>query len=78
MASFLEKQRISDDIGPTSRLLEEKEDQDESGAYLDLNSLKGRTQPSSKKGNLQQIEWNEELEELNQEKKAAEAAWSQF
>lgn len=76
LAAFLEKQRISDEIGPTAQLLEEKEeDQDDITVYL--NSLKSRKLPSSKKGNVQQIEWSEELEELNREKKAAEAAKGQ-
>jgi hypothetical protein len=73
LASFLEKQRISDDVGPTSRLLlEEKEEDQVDIIYLD--TLTGRTLPSSKKRNLQQIEWSEDLEELNREKNAAEAA----
>jgi len=77
LAAFLEKQRISDGIGPTAQLLEKKEeDQDDITAFL--NSLKSRTLPPSKKGNVQQIEWSEELEELNREKKAAEAAKGQF
>jgi hypothetical protein len=73
LSSFLEKQRISDDVGPSSHLAGEKEgEEDDISAYL--NSLKGRITPPSKKGKMQQIEWDDELEELDREKKAAEAA----
>ena len=73
LSSFLEKQRISNDIGPTSQLAAEtNEDEDDIQTYL--NALKGRRLPPSKKGKVQQIEWDEELENLNREKNAAEAA----
>jgi hypothetical protein len=73
LSSFLEKQRISDDVGLASHLPEEQEeDNDDISVYL--NSLKNPTLPLSKKGKVQQIEWDEGLEALNQEKKVAEAA----
>lgn len=75
LSSFLEKQRISDDLGPTSQLVAEKDvNEDEDDIQKSLDALKGRTLPSSKKGKVQQIVWDEELENLNREKKAAEAA----
>jgi hypothetical protein len=77
LSSFLEKQRISDDVGPSSHLAREKEDEeDDISAYLD--SLRSRTTSSSKKGKTQHIEWDDELEELDREKKAAEAARGRF
>lgn len=72
LSSFLERQRITDEVGPTSHLLDErKEDEDDINTYL--NSLNNPIL-ASKKGKVQQIQWDEDLEELNREKNAAKAA----
>ena len=83
LTSFLEKQRISDDVGPAffSSLSKQDgdvdEDVDASLAHISSNPAVAKMQ-SSKKGKVQQIEWDEELDEINREKKAAEATRGQF
>ncbi|KAF5378613.1 hypothetical protein D9615_007180 [Tricholomella constricta] len=74
LSSFLEKQRISDDsspsIIPTDRI-------DEDDVDNTLAHIGSRTQASgpTKKGRVEEIEWDQELDELSQDKAAAEATW---
>ncbi|KIM42071.1 hypothetical protein M413DRAFT_445237 [Hebeloma cylindrosporum] len=79
LSAFLEKQRISDDIGPSIRIAEAKDydddDVDTSLANITSKSLGNPAQAASKKGKVEQIVWDEELDTMNREKKAAEATW---
>ncbi|KIM42068.1 hypothetical protein M413DRAFT_410670 [Hebeloma cylindrosporum] len=61
LSAFLEKHRISDNIGPSIRIAEAKDYDDDDAA--------------SKKRKVEQIVWDEELDTMNREKKAAEATW---
>ena len=85
LTSFLEKQRISDDVGPTFSLSPSRHDKDDeednvdaSLAHISSNPAVAKMQSSSKKGKVQQIKWDEELDEINKEKKAAEATRGRF
>ena len=74
LSSFLEKQRLSDVASPelSSTLLTHAEDEvDHSLAHI--SSRPQATQ--SKKGRIQTVRWDAELEELTREKAAAEATW---
>ncbi|KAF8963260.1 hypothetical protein BDZ97DRAFT_1661830 [Flammula alnicola] len=79
LSTFLEKQRISDEAGPTLRVAEKKdyddEDVDTSLAHISSNPSRIPGEAASKKGKVEQIAWDEELDEMNKEKKAAEATW---
>lgn len=75
LAAFLEKQRISEATTfPTFR----PEDDDDIDHELDaiLSRRQGDSKP--RKGNLQEIAWDKELEEMKREKDAAEAARGLF
>ncbi len=83
LSSFIEKQRISDDVGPTFSLSKQDEydnedDVDASLAHISSNPAATKMQSSSMKGKVQQIKWDAELDEVNREKKAAEATRGQF
>ncbi|KAF7305022.1 hypothetical protein MKEN_01217200 [Mycena kentingensis (nom. inval.)] len=74
LSRFLERQRISE---PTpsetmgTRELENEEDVDQ-----DLAHISSGTKPvPSRKGKVHEIEWNEELENLERDKQSAEAIW---
>ncbi|KAH9887057.1 hypothetical protein C8Q73DRAFT_714543 [Cubamyces lactineus] len=70
LSSFLERQKQSE--GPTSALVPSDEDDDVDTTLAHLTAqLKPPSQ--SKKGRVQQIEWDAELEELSREKAAADA-----
>ncbi len=70
LSSFLERQRLSD-APPVAVPPPENEDEiDHSLAHL-ISGMKHTE--STKKGKLQQISWDDSLEELSQEKAAAEA-----
>jgi len=79
LSAFLEKQRISDDIGPSLRIAETKDydddDVDASLVHITSKSTRNPGQASSKKGKVEQIVWDEELDTISREKKAAEATW---
>ncbi|KAI8972540.1 hypothetical protein BD414DRAFT_517873 [Trametes punicea] len=71
LSSFLERQKLSSE--PSSALSPPDEDEDVDTSLVHITShLKPQAQ--SKKGRVQQIEWNAELEELSREKAAADAA----
>jgi len=74
LSSFLERQRISD--GPSSSaLLRENDEDDDVDHSLSHLIPTSRAVAQSKKGKVQAVEWDAELEELRQEKAAAEAKW---
>ncbi|KAI0350993.1 hypothetical protein OH77DRAFT_1498804 [Trametes cingulata] len=71
LSSFLERQRLSPGPSSVSPPPDEDDDVDASLAHI-TSHLKPAAQ--SKKGRIQQIEWDAELEELSREKAAADAA----
>ncbi|KAI9057570.1 hypothetical protein FKP32DRAFT_1681428 [Trametes sanguinea] len=72
LSSFLERQKLSDSAGPSTLLSPEDEEEDVDTSFAHITSnLKPQSQ--TKKGKVQQIEWNAELEELSREKAAADA-----
>ncbi|KAF8197755.1 hypothetical protein K438DRAFT_1824604 [Mycena galopus ATCC 62051] len=75
LSAFLERQRISDAPGPsllpTSELLDD-DDVDYSLAHI---SSSGVAPVVSRKGKVEQIEWDDELDDLEREKASAEAIW---
>ncbi|PPR02528.1 hypothetical protein CVT24_001954 [Panaeolus cyanescens] len=78
LSSFLEKQRITDDIGPLASAKENKDydDDDVDTSISHMLSSRGVAKPMvPQKGKVEVIAWDEELDELTREKKAAEATW---
>jgi hypothetical protein len=79
LSSFLERQRISDEAGPTLRAAEKKDydddDVDTSLSYITSSSSRVPAQTAPKKGKIEEIAWDESLDEMTREKKAAEATW---
>ncbi|KAJ2988923.1 hypothetical protein NUW54_g8955 [Trametes sanguinea] len=72
LSSFLERQKLSDSAGPSTLLSPEDEEEDVDTSFAHITSnLKPQSQ--TKKGKVQQIEWDAELEELSREKAAADA-----
>ncbi|CDO75048.1 hypothetical protein BN946_scf184757.g3 [Trametes cinnabarina] len=72
LSSFLERQKLSDSAGPSALLSPEDDDNDVDTTFAHItSSLKPHSQ--TKKGKVQQIEWDAELEELSREKAAADA-----
>ncbi|KDR78097.1 hypothetical protein GALMADRAFT_65103 [Galerina marginata CBS 339.88] len=78
LSAFLEKQRISDEVGPTLRVTEardyDEDDVDTSLAHITSDPSRIGSQ-ASRKGKTEQIQWDEGLDELSREKQAAEATW---
>ncbi|KAJ7480770.1 hypothetical protein FB451DRAFT_1238400 [Mycena latifolia] len=73
LAAFLARQRLSDDsVLQTDPVDEDEDDVDHSLAHI---SSGGAKPPSSRKGKVEAIAWDEGLEELEKEKAAAEAIW---
>ncbi|TFK92906.1 hypothetical protein K466DRAFT_594841 [Polyporus arcularius HHB13444] len=70
ISSLLERQRLSPGPSVVSPASDEDDDVDKSLAHI---GGEGRVLAQSKKGRVQQIEWDAELEELSREKAAAEA-----
>ncbi|KAF8063954.1 hypothetical protein FPV67DRAFT_194690 [Lyophyllum atratum] len=73
LSSFLERQRISDEgpsIGPVAIT-------DEGDVDITLAHIGSRTHIAgpTRKGKLEEIEWDHELDEMSREKAAAEATW---
>ncbi len=67
LSAFLDRQRLSPGSSSTPPPPDEEDDIDTTVAHI------GKAQTHSKKGRLQQIEWDEELENMSREKAAAEA-----
>ncbi|EED83644.1 predicted protein [Postia placenta Mad-698-R] len=71
LSSFLERQRLS---AQPSALLSPDEDEDVDHSLAHVVPATQTTVPS-KKGKVQQVEWDASLEEMRREKAAAEAKW---
>ncbi|KAH6907392.1 hypothetical protein BKA70DRAFT_1285612 [Coprinopsis sp. MPI-PUGE-AT-0042] len=67
LSEFMERQRISDEPSPALML-----DMDSSLAHISSKSIRS---PVDRKGKVQQVEWDRELDEMTKEKAAAEAQW---
>lgn len=80
LSSFLEHQRLSDEKGsslgsePVAQL-EDEDDVDHSLDHITSGSKPKGQSTAPRKGKLETLEWNEELESLAREKAAAEATW---
>ncbi|OSD03751.1 hypothetical protein PYCCODRAFT_193879 [Trametes coccinea BRFM310] len=72
LSSFLERQKLSVSAGPSALLSPDDEDDDVDTSLAHITSNL-RPPAQSKKGKVQQIEWDAELEELSREKAAADA-----
>lgn len=72
LSAFLERQRLS--AQPSSALLHPDEDEDVDHSLAHVTPTTQTTAPS-KKGKVQQVEWDASLEEMRREKAAAEAKW---
>lgn len=70
ISALLERQRLSPGPSVVSPPSDEDDDVDTSLAHI---GSEGRVAAQSRKGRVQQIEWDAELEELSREKAAAEA-----
>ncbi|KAF8153843.1 hypothetical protein B0H34DRAFT_783978 [Crassisporium funariophilum] len=80
LSSFLERQRISDDTAIPALLgakREEVDAEDVDTSLAHISSHTSRLPPgaASKKGKVEQIVWDDELDEMSKDKKAAEATW---
>ncbi|PPQ94353.1 hypothetical protein CVT25_000681 [Psilocybe cyanescens] len=79
LSAFLEKQKILDEAGPLLSVTEKKDydddDVDTSLAHITSNPSHNAAKALSKKGKVEQVAWDEELDEMSREKKAAEATW---
>ena len=75
LSAFLERQRLSPQESSAPPPPEEDSEIDTSVASI----LPGRqgAPTQSKKGKVQQIEWDQSLEEMSREKAAAEAKWGE-
>ncbi|KAG6872301.1 hypothetical protein C0995_011111 [Termitomyces sp. Mi166 len=73
LSTFLEKQRIAD-TGPSIASVDLTDDEDVDTSLAHIAS-KSRVTAPTKKGKMEKIEWNEELESMSREKASAEAAW---
>lgn len=76
LSSFLERQKISDDAGPSAISPPADDDDDVDHTLAHIGSRRTATAPS-RKGNVEQIAWDETLDELAREKASAEATWGQ-
>lgn len=78
LSNFLERQRLTDEKEPSSRpeLIGQLEDEDDVDHTLDHLMLSTRRQQGAqKKGKIEALEWDNELESMAREKAAAEATW---
>ncbi|KAG7088939.1 hypothetical protein E1B28_012884 [Marasmius oreades] len=78
LSTFLAKQKISDVPGPSTRAYEEDDDDDDVDHSLDHITSGYRSNKfevfDSRKGKLQEVSWDNELDELMREKESADAA----
>ena len=80
LSNFLERQKLADDkdlpIIPGA-IKDNKDDEDVDTTLAHILSYPSRLNPqaTSKKGKLEQIVWDEEIDKMNRDKKAAEATW---
>ncbi|KAH6886145.1 hypothetical protein BKA70DRAFT_1390525 [Coprinopsis sp. MPI-PUGE-AT-0042] len=75
LSEFMERQRISDEPSPALVLDSKSYDDDEVDSSLAHISSKSIRSPVDRKGKVQQVEWDRELDEMTKEKAAAEAQW---
>ena len=80
LTNFLERQRLADDtdlpiIPGASKDNKDNEDVDTTLAHISSYPSRSNPQATSKKGKLEQIIWDEEIDRMNRDKKAAEATW---
>ncbi|KJA26518.1 hypothetical protein HYPSUDRAFT_36230 [Hypholoma sublateritium FD-334 SS-4] len=79
LSTFLQKQLISEETGPAMRVAKTKYydegDVDTSLAHISSNNSRMSAQTISKKGKMEEIAWDETLDEMTREKQAAEATW---
>ncbi|KAJ7237052.1 hypothetical protein B0H12DRAFT_1204445 [Mycena haematopus] len=75
LTAFLERQRISDAPGPSLLPTTDPAEDDDVDHSLDHISSSGVTPAVSRKGKVEQIEWDDRLDELEREKASAEAIW---
>jgi hypothetical protein len=80
LSSFLARQRHSDEQGPslgseTTGQPDDEGDIDHTLAHITSNPGQKRPQAMSKKGKVEELEWDENLESMAREKAAAEATW---
>ncbi|KAI0060054.1 hypothetical protein BV25DRAFT_1807980, partial [Artomyces pyxidatus] len=73
LSKFLERQRLDDAPGPS--IAPPPVDEDDVDHSLTHISSKAKAEVPNKKGKVQQIEWDEQLEEMTREKAVAEAHW---
>ena len=72
----MEKQRLADDTDLPSipgSSKDNKDDEDVDTTLAHISSYPSHLNP--KKGKLEQIVWDEEIDRMNRDKKAAEATW---
>uniref|UniRef100_A0A0W0FP34 Uncharacterized protein n=1 Tax=Moniliophthora roreri TaxID=221103 RepID=A0A0W0FP34_MONRR len=76
LSAFLEKQRLNEDIGPSAPREKDDEGDDDVDHSLDyLNTFQPKSDvAASRKGKVQEIQWDNELDELMREKNSADAA----
>ena len=80
LSNFLERQRLAEDtdlptIPGASKDNKDDEDVDTTLAHISSHPSRLNPQVTSKKGKLEQIIWDEEIDRMNRDKKAAEATW---
>ncbi|KAI0056905.1 hypothetical protein BV25DRAFT_1909692 [Artomyces pyxidatus] len=73
LSKFLERQRLDDAPGPS--IAPPPVDEDDVDHSLARISSKGKAEAPNRKGKVQQIEWDDQLEEMTREKAVAEAHW---
>ncbi|KAL5478834.1 hypothetical protein ACEPAI_2111 [Sanghuangporus weigelae] len=75
LSAFLARQRLEDSEPRSSVLLINKEAEDDSDVDQSLAHLVPKSSASAhnRKGKIQSVEWNEELEEMRREKEIADA-----
>lgn len=73
LSNFLDRQRISD-LPARSTPLAETDDAEDVDPTLAHISSRPQAVSNSKKGQVKQINWDEQLDDLSREKAAAEAA----
>ncbi|KAH7924987.1 hypothetical protein BV22DRAFT_1065699 [Leucogyrophana mollusca] len=72
LSAFLEKQKLSDSVEP--QIAPPADDDDDIDHTLAHISSRRQAPSQSKKGRVQSIEWDEDLDDMSREKAAAEAA----
>ncbi|KAK7050640.1 hypothetical protein R3P38DRAFT_1764112 [Favolaschia claudopus] len=76
LTAFLEKQRISDDTsGPSMPRKSAPEDEEDDVDHSLSHISSGAKATASRKGKVEQIQWNDDLDQLEREKVSAEAIW---